>query len=390
MGLPLSYTLRNVVVRRASAALTALGIAMTVAVFAGVLSLRAGFEQLYRPRGDADIAIYLRPGATSEGESGIRREQADILIKERPEIVRDEQGHPMAAAECFLAVYMEKLEGGLTNVPLRGIQPMSLELQSLGDRLKLAEGRWPEFGTDEVVVGRKLSERMKDCRVGDVLKLNMTSFRVVGTFDHPGAEGGEVWGDVERMLQALQKPVFSRVVARVKSGTDLPAISAELEHDERVPVMVMSEADYLKKQTLATGTVLQFLAVFLTIIMGAAAVLGSINTMLASVAARTHEIGVLLAIGYSRLSIFLTFLFEAALVGALGGLLGLLIALPFDGVQTGMVNFQTFTDVSFGFRLTPWLALNSFALAFGLGLIGGTLPALRAASLKPVEAFRQL
>jgi putative ABC transport system permease protein len=389
MALPLAYTFRNVAVRRASAALTALGIAMTVAVFAGVLSLRAGFEQLYRSRGDSNVAIYLRPGATSEGESGIRREQAEILMKERPEIERDAQGRPLAAAECFLAVYMEKIDGGgLTNVPLRGVQPTSLQLQ--GDRLKLVEGRWMQFGADEVVVGRKLSERMRNCRVGDTLKLNMTPFRVVGTFDHPGSEGGEVWGDVERMLQALQKPAFSRVVARVKPGTDLAAISAELEHDERVPMMALSEVEYLKKQTVATGNVLQFLAYFLTVIMGAAAVLGAINTMLASVASRTHEIGVLLAIGYSRFSIFVTFLFEAALVGSIGGLLGLLIALPFDGVQTGMVNFQTFTDVSFGFELTPALAGLSFALAFGLGLVGGTLPALRAASLKPVDAFRQL
>jgi putative ABC transport system permease protein len=388
MGLPLSYTFRNVFVRRASAALTALGIAMTVAVFAGVLSLRSGFEQLYKPRGDADVAIYLRPGATSEGESGIRREQAEILMKERPEIERDANGRPMAAAECFLAVYMEKIEGGLTNVPLRGVQPMSIELQ--GERLKLAEGRWPEFGSDEVVVGRKLSERMKDCRVGDTLKINMTPFRVVGTFEHPGAEGGEVWGDVDRMLEALQKPVFSRVVARIKPGTDLKPISDALEHDERVPAMVLSEVEYMKKQTGITAGVLEWLAYFLTVIMGAAAVLGAINTMLASVAARTHEIGVLLAIGYSRLSIFLTFLFEAALVGALGGVLGLLIALPFHGTETGMMNFQTFTDVSFAFRLTPSLALVSFGIAFALGLIGGTLPALRAASLKPVEAFRQL
>jgi putative ABC transport system permease protein len=119
-------------------------------------------------------------------------------------------------------------------------------------------------------------------------------------------------------------------------------------------------------------------------------VLGSINTMMASVAARTHEIGVLRAIGYSRRSIFLTFLFESALIGLIGGLLGLLMALPFDGLETGMANWNTFTDVSFAFRLTPQLAAESFVLAFVLGLIGGTLPALRAASLKPVEAFRQL
>ena len=388
MALPLAYTFRNVVVRRSSAALTAFGIAMTVAVFAGVLSLRAGFEQIYKPRGDATIAIYMRPGAASEGESAVPRDQTEILIKERPEIERDAAGQPLAAAELFLAVYMDKLDGGTTNTPLRGIRPASIALQ--GDRLKLVEGRWPEFGSNEIVVGKPLVTRMKNCRVGDTLPINMTPFQVVGVFEHPGAEGGEIWGDVDRFLDALDRTLFSRVVARVTPGTDIKALSKQLEHDERVPVQVLSEPDYLAAQTEMSGGMLSFLAVLLSIIMGAAAVLGSINTMLASVAARTHEVGVLRAIGYSRLSIFLTFLFESALIGLIGGALGLLIALPFDGVETGFMNWNTFTDVSFAFRLTPGLALQSFVLAFVLGLIGGALPALRAARLKPVEAFREL
>ncbi len=388
MALPLAYTLRNVVVRRSSAALTAFGIAMTVAVFAGVLSLRAGFEQLYKPRGDATIAVYMRPGAMSEGESAIPREQTDILVKERPEIERDAAGRPLAAAEIFLAVYMELIEGGTTNTPLRGIQPASIALQ--GARLTLAEGRWLEFGTNEVVVGRPLTTRMQDCQLGDTLVLNMTPFLVVGIFEHPGAEGGEIWGDADRFLDALDRTLFSRVVARVAPGTDFAALNEILEHDQRAPMQVQSEPAYLAEQTTMSGGMLQFLAVLLTIIMGAAAVLGSINTMLASVAARTHEVGVLLAIGYSRLAIFLTFLFESALIGLIGGVLGVLIALPFDGLETGMANWNTFTDVSFAFRLTPELALTSFVLAFVLGLVGGALPALRAASLKPVEAFRQL
>jgi putative ABC transport system permease protein len=231
---------------------------------------------------------------------------------------------------------------------------------------------------------------MKGCQLGGTLMLNMTPFKVVGVFQHPGAEGGEIWGDADRFLSALDRTLFSRVVARVAPDTDFAALSATMEHDERAPTQVMSEPEYLSKQTEMSGGMLAFLAGLLTIIMGAAAVLGSINTMLASVAARTHEVGVLLAIGYSRFSIFLTFLFESALIGLIGGILGVLIALPFDGLETGMANWNTFTDVSFAFQLTPQLALTSFILAFALGLIGGTLPALRAASLKPVEAFRQL
>ncbi len=388
MALPLGYSLRNLMVRRASTLFTAAGIAMTVAVFAGVLSLRNGFRQLYEVGGRDDIAIYLRPGATSEGESAITRERAEILLKERPEIARDGMGAPLAAAETFLAVYKELVTGGTTNVPLRGVQPASFALRD--DELELVEGRWFEFGADEVVVGQPLTERMLDCRLGDTIELNMSPFKVVGVFRSATAEGGEIWGDVERMMAALDRPVFQRVVARVQPGTDLGAIKAELENDARVPAAVFSEAEYLARQTAMTGDMLQFLAVFLTAIMGVAAVLGSMNTMLAAVSARTHEVGVLLAIGYRRSAIFFAFVFEAGLIGLLGGGLGLLIALPFDGTQTGLANWNTFTDVSFEFRLTPELALTSFVLAFVLGLVGGTLPALRAAMLKPVEAFRAL
>ena len=388
MALPLTYSVRNILVRRASALFTALGIAMTVAVFAGVLSLNAGFESIYTVRGSSDVAVYLRPGAMSEGESALTREQADILIKERPEVAVDEQGRPLAAAELYMAVFLDKLDGGKTNVALRGVQPTSIPIR--GENLKLIRGRWLEFGTDELVVGRRLVSRIRDCDIGDTLMVNLTPFKVVGVMDSDMADAGEAWGDVDRMMKALEQPVFHRVVARVRPGTDTAALSKELEHDPRVPVAVYTEPEYLAKQTLYTGGMLEGLAYFLTIIMSVAAVLGSMNTMLASVAARTHEVGVLLAIGYSRLAIFLAFLFESALIGLLGGALGLLIALPFDGLETGLANWNTFTDASFAFRLTPELAVQSFVLAFALGVLGGALPALRAARLRPVEALREL
>ncbi|HZM00713.1 MAG TPA: ABC transporter permease [Planctomycetota bacterium] len=388
MPLPIRYTLGNIAVRRSATALTALGIAMTVAVFAGVLALNSGFQAIYTPRGDSNLAIYLRPGATSEGESVIRREEANILTKERPEVAEADDGRKLAAAELFLAVYMDKVEGGVTNVALRGIQPMSLPLR--GDTVRLVEGRWFEWGSDQLVVGRPLTDRMLNCRVGDTLSINTVTFRVVGVFEAASAEGGEIWGDAERMMAALDRPVFSRVIARVHPGTDLAVVAEELKHDERTPVNVVSEVTYLGNQTTAIGKMLETLAGILSAVMGVAAVLGAMNTMLASVAARTHEIGVLLAIGYSRASVFFGFLLESAVIGLIGGALGLLIALPFDGVETGFMNWNTFTDVSFAFRLTPALALQSFVLAFLLGLIGGALPALRAARLRPVEAFREL
>ncbi|MFQ5655122.1 MAG: ABC transporter permease, partial [Planctomycetota bacterium] len=376
MALPLTYSIHNVRVRRGSSILTALGIAMTVAIFAGVIALRDGFEAAFQLRGEEEIALYLRLGATSEGESGMSRERAQILIKERPEIARDGEGRPLAAAESYLAVFMGKVGGGKTNVPLRGIQPMSLKLR--GDSLGIREGRWLQFGSDEVVVGRPLTSRIESCRLGDTLMLNFTPFKVVGVYECEGAQGSEIWGDVERMMEALDRGFFQRVIARVEPGTDLDAVKEKLKNDPRAPSQVRSERDYMEAQTGALGYVLTELAKFLTAIMGIAAILGAMNTMLASVAARTHEIGVLLAIGFRRWQVFLAFLAESALIGLAGGLIGVLIILPFDGIETGAMNWNTFTDVSFAFRHSPALVVEAVLLAFLLGVLGGVVPALRA------------
>jgi ABC-type lipoprotein release transport system permease subunit len=388
MALPFSYPLRNLAVRKSTTALTALGVAMTVAVFAGVFALRDGFQRAYDVGGRDDVGIYLRPGANSEGESGIGRDRVEILVKERPEIAVGPDGRPLAAAESFLAVFLEQTNGGKTNVPLRGIQPASLAIH--GERASIVEGRWLQWGSDEIVVGQPLTTRMKNCQVGDTLVLNTTPFRVVGIYQMAGAQGGEVWGDVERMMEALDRPYYQRVIAALRDGTDVDAVTKELEDDKRIASKFMTDKAYLQAQTGRLGGMLTVLAGILTVIMSLGAVIGSAITMSAAISSRTHEVGVLMAIGYRRSDVVLALLMEAALIGLLGGALGLLIALPFDGLRTGMMNWNTFTDVSFGFDLSLGLAAKSFFLAFLLGLLGGLIPALRAARLKPVEALRAL
>lgn len=388
MALPFTYPLRNLAVRKSTTALTALGVAMTVAVFAGVFSLRDGFRRAYDVGGREDVGLYLRPGANSEGESGIGRDRVEILIKERPEIEAGPDGQPLAAAESFLAVFMEQTDGGKTNVPLRGIQAASLAIH--GERVQVVEGRMLQWGSDEVVVGQPLTERMKNCQLGDTLVLNTTPFLVVGVYQMAGAQGGEVWGDVERMMEALDRPYYQRVMAKLREGTDVAAVAKELENDPRIASKFLTDKAYMLAQTDRLGGMLTVLAGILTVIMSLGAVIGSAITMSAAISARTHEVGVLMAIGYRRQDVVLALLMEAALIGLLGGFLGLLIALPFDGMRTGMMNWNTFTDVSFGFDLSLMLAAKSFFLAFLLGLLGGLIPALRAARLKPVEALRAL
>lgn len=384
---PLSYNLRSLVVRWSATLLTVFGIGATVAVLAGVLALQQGFETLFTESGRDDVAVFLRQGATNEGDSVFTLERAQILTKTLPEAEVGADGQPLIAAEMYLAVRRFKIDGGETNVPIRGVTPRSFDVY--GDGVRVVEGRRLAAGSDEVIVGRKLVERIRDCQVGATLTLNTTPFKVVGVFDSEGPFASEIWGDRDRMSEALERPVLNRVVAILKPGTDLAALAERMDQDAQVPCQVMTEREYLTSQTKALSFVLQGLGVFLALVMGTAAIFTATNTMLAALASRTYEIGILLSIGYRPYAIFLSFLFEALVLGLMGGAVGCLLALPLNGVDTGAMNFQTFTEVAFAFRVTPQVMATAVVFALVLGLVGGTWPALRAATMRPTEAMRR-
>lgn len=386
---PLQYPIRSLLVRWQASILSALGIAMTIAVLCGVFALRAGFESLHARTGAENVAVYLRAGATSEGESGISLESVNTY-KVRPEIALDERGQPLAAGETYLALFLNKMgEGGLVNVPIRGVEPASFAIH--GDQLRiLPGGRSFNFGADEIVVGKPTSERIRDCHLGATLIINVTPFKVVGIFEHEGAYRSEIWGDVDRIAAALERPMRQRVIARLKPGTDVSALQDEIEGDKRLPSKLMTERGYFAAQTNVLGGVLGILGSLLAGILGLAAVLGAANTMLASVGARTHEVGVLRSIGFGRFAILAAFLLEAALIGLAGGIIGCLLVLPLNGLETGTMNWNTFTESAFAFRVDAPLLTTAIVLSIVLGLLGGLVPAWRASRLKPVEAMRRM
>lgn len=386
--IPLAYNVRSLLVRRAATLLTACGIAATVAVFAGVLALQQGFQTLFTESGRDDLVVLLRPGAMTEGESGISREQARVLIKSTPEIANDDAGRPLASMESYLAVRLPKEGGGETNVPIRGVEPRTFDLFG-EEHLRITDGERFRPGSDEVVVGSRLVDRIRNCRRGEVIRLNTTPFRVVGIFESDGPYGSEIWGDVERMAEALERPVFNRVIAVLRPGVRVEDFADRLAEDERAPAKALTERAYLASQTVAMSTVLRLLGTFLALVMGVAAMFTATNTMLSAIAARTHEIGILKAVGFRPVPIFLGFLVEATLLGLLGGLLGCLAILPLEGLETGTTNFQTFTEVAFAFRVTPRVLVEAVVFSLALGLVGGAWPAWRAARMSPTEAMRR-
>jgi putative ABC transport system permease protein len=352
------------------------------------MSLQQGFETLFSESGRKDVVVFLRPGATSEGESFFPRSRVEVIKKSLPEIAVGPEG-PLVSGELFCGVRMKKIGGGETNVPIRGVEQATFRIFKPGALAVTPAGRPFTPGTDEVIVGRSLVARIDGCSLGEVILLNTTPFRVVGIFDCEGPFKSEIWGDINRLGDAMQRPGYSRLIARLKDGTDLKALQVRMEENRQVQAKVLTEREYLTSQTAAISWVLIGLGTFLAVIMGAAAVFTGTNTMLAALAARSHEIGILLAIGFRPFAIFLSFLFEALLLGLLGGLVGCLLVLPVNGVNTGTTNFISFTEIAFAFRVTPRVLITANVFAIGLGLLGGLLPAWHAASKSPTEALRR-
>lgn len=385
---PLRYPLRSLLVRRGPTLFASFGIALTVAVLSAVLALREGFTSMMAGHGREDLAVYLRPGALSEGESIVRYPKDSRAITARPEVVTDENGLPIAASESYLGIKLDKADdSGSALVPVRGVEDASFRMQQRDFRI--VEGRMPVLPADEIVVGLPVSKRMKGCKVGDTLVFNTTPFKVVGVFEHAGGYGSEIWAGVDRITAATRRTFRQRVIAQLKPGTDLVAVAASLKKDVDVPVEIRSEKAYFEAQTSANATLLSVLAGILTSLMGAAAVLGALNTMLAAVGGRTREVGILMTLGYKRFPVFLSFLLEASMIGVLGGALGCLLVLPLNGIETSTTNWNTFTETAFAFRVTAPLLGRSLFVAVVLGLLGGTIPAWQASRLLPTAALRR-
>jgi len=405
MLVPLSYNLRSLFVRKTATLLTVLGIGATVAIVSGVIALQQGFQSMFTTGGRKDVAVFLRPGANNEGDSQFSRERGLKLIKSLPEIEVGPQG-PIASMEAYLAVLLPPDRGGVTNVPLRGVQPMTFEIRR--DELKIVDGKNFTAGTDELIVGKRLVGQIPKCAIGEVIELNRTPFRVVGVFEHPGQFGGEIWGDLDRVMAAMGRYGPNRVIAQLKPDVDIGApdptqamfaedppepqpgsLAERLKNDTEAPAKVYSEDKFLASQTVMLTFILGFLSGLLGLIMGLAAVFTATNTMLSAIAARTNEIGILLSLGFRPIPIFLSFMFESLLLGLLGGFAGCLMALPFNGVRAGTMNFQTFTEMAFAFRVTPVVLGIAVAFSLVLGMLGGAWPAFRACRMKPTEALRR-
>jgi len=389
MGLIANYNLRSLMVRKGTAAMTAAGIAMVVAVFVMTLSIAQGFRATLVASGSPRNAIVLRKGSTSETTSAVPRPSL-ALVASLPQVARGADGQPLASPELVMIIALpRKSDTQPANVPVRGVGPHAFQVR---DSVTLVDGRPFTPGTREINVGRLAEGRFSGLSMNSTIKFGGQTWTVVGIFTADDAAfESEVWGDIDLMMPAFdQRDAYQSVTVRLTDPGAFESFEAAVAADPRLTLKPQRELDYYAQQSQTLTTVLRVFGGFVTLILSIGAVFGAMNTMYAAVAYRTREIGTLRALGFARGTIITAFLAESIALALVGGVLGCLLALPVHGLSTGTTNFSSFTEVAFKFRITPMLLAGGVAFSAVMGLVGGLLPALRAARIPIARALREI
>jgi putative ABC transport system permease protein len=375
--------------RRGAVAATVIGIAGVVAVLVGVLSIAAGFRQAMTVSGSPDGAIVMRSGADSEMVSGLGRDQTRV-IADTPGIARTAQG-PLASAELFVIIDLPKRSTGTdANVPLRGVEPAALQVR---DKLKIIEGRMFEWGKDEVIVGRGAAQEFAGLEVGSKMKVGRYEWPVVGIFSaNGGVSESEIWSDAKVLQDAYNRgDSFQSVSVRLNSPDAFQAFKDALTSNPQLNVQVIRQTDYYVQQSEAITRLVTTLGFLIAFLMAIGAVFGALNTMYSAVAARSREIATLRALGFGGGAVVVSLLLESLALALVGGAVGAALAfLAFNNFHTSTMNFQSFSQITFAFKVTPALLVRGIVWAALIGLIGGLFPAIRAARMPIAAALREL
>jgi putative ABC transport system permease protein len=387
MAIPLKYNLRSLLVRRVSSLMTGGGIALVVMVFVVVMALVAGLDAAIEDAGSPDNMVVLRRGAITETVSGFSIAQYEAL-KYLAAIRRTPAGEPYASPELPVQALMARRDGLRENIVLRGVRPVALLVH---DKVHLVEGRMFKPGMNEVIVGRGLTGRYRDCGLGDTLHFGRGAWKVVGIFASGGSSfESEVWGDLYQVLQDTQRGnYYAAVRIKLTPGADAAALIRRIADDPQINLQAESEADYYRDQTVMARR-LHALGMIVAVIMAIGAIFAAMNTMYASVSARTTELGTLRALGFSGGAVMLSLLIESLILASAAGGLGVILALPINGISATFANTVTFSTMVFSFRVTMPIVIQAVVFAAVMGLLGGWLPARQAMRMSVVDALRSL
>ncbi len=388
--LPLRYNLRNLVERKGTTIMTATGIALTVAVLVTSLALMFGMNAVFAGSGHPLQVLVMRESANAELSSTVKEESWQV-VRAFPGIALGAGDQVLASPEGMQIINLPSLENPAgMNVTIRGMLPVG---RMMRENATLLAGRWNEPGKREVVVGTGIAQRYPAAHVGQTLKFGRGSWEVVGEFVvGDSAANSELWTDLSQLRGDFEQAGgCNSVLVRLESASAIASFTSAIEGDQRLTLSVTPEQTYYKELTKSsTGSFLQFIGFFVAVIMAIGAGFAATNTMYAAVSRRSREIGTLRALGFSRIAILLSFVFESICLALIGGVLGCMIALPLNNLSAGIGNFQTFSEMAFKFRVTPMAMVMGLLFSVTIGLIGGFLPAWSASRKGIVAAMRDI
>jgi ABC-type antimicrobial peptide transport system permease subunit len=359
---------------------------LVVFVFAAVLMLDAGLRKTLVSTGSLENAVLLRQAAQTEIQSAVGRDQAS-LIETLPGVARNAKGEPLVSKETLVLIAIPKKgDDKPANLTVRGMPQLGLALRA---QVRIVDGRVFRPGSSEIIVGRGVADSFEGVGIGQKLRFANREWTVVGVFD--GNKSGfdsEVWGDVEQMMQAFRRTAYSSVVARLQDVSAFEAFKGLIGADQRLVLDVKQEPLFYEEQSRQLSQFISILGIVLSVIFSIGAMIGAMITMYAAVANRTGEIGTLRALGFRRSSILAAFLLEAILLAGVGGLVGLFLASFLQAFTITTMNWQSFSQLAFGFHLTPRIIVTTLLFSIFMGLVGGFLPSVRAARLEIVDSLR--
>lgn len=404
IGAVTAMNVRNIPERWASSLVAVVGIGGVTLVLIAVLSIAAGFREALELSGSPDVGIVLRSGATNEMSSGFGQQQV-TLIADAPGIKRDDKGKPLVSAELYVlteAKLKGKESGG--NLPFRGVSTLAPQLRK---SFKIEEGRMMRPGTNDILVGRGVQAnyelnagtperpRYEPMQVGKTVRWGNADWVIAGIFsDDGGVAESEVWADVLLVQQVWNRgSSFQSVRARLTDETEstFKKFKDALTKDPQLQVDVKREPEFYAEQQQAMSTLINGAGTVFAIMMGLAAIFAAVNTMFNAVASRVREIATLRAMGFGATPVVISVLCEAILLGAAGGLLGGLLAFVFlNGMQSSTLNFQTFSQITYAFTVTPQLMISGIVYGLVLTFIAGVVPGIRAARMPITAGLREL
>jgi len=387
--IPLSYILGNLKARRVSTALSIFGIGVVIAVMLSMMALKNGVMKTTVASGSKDNLIIMREGAEAEITSWVTID-ATHIIRTLPGLSRDSHGAPLVAPELVLIFKLPR-EGAPkgSNVSVRGVTPASFEIRPY---VKLVDGRMFRPGSNELIVSRRVSRRFTGLHVGDSFVFGPQTWTIVGTYDADGtAFDSEIWGDADYIMKARKRDAYSSVLVRPVDAAAMQQVEDAIRNDNRLKLEVKPEIKYYEAQTEGTGLAgIKVLVGIVTFFMILGAILGTANTMFSAIAPRQRELATLRALGFNRRTVIGTVMLESAIVAILGALVGLLLALPINGLSTGTTNWVTFSEVAFNFRIDTGVMVSGFIIALIAGIYGGAMPAIRGARMPITTALREI